>query len=127
MKTSWLPSVTTWIDRLSTSGASIRGVAAPARKPVQAKAAASVVPCSRRRRGVVAAFLRRPLCARWNCGGYGVANSGVKGRAARNPAAACSTSRSASRGPASCSPTGNPAAVRPQGTEIAGPWLRLKG
>jgi len=57
MKISWLPSVTTWMERLSTSGTVMRGVVAPAGKPVQAKAA--VAPCSRRRREGMGSVLLR--------------------------------------------------------------------
>ena len=51
----------------------------------------------------------------------------AQGQAASNPAAACSTPKSSSRRPTICSPTGNPAAVNPHGTEAAGLCDALKG
>ena len=72
-----------------------------------------------RRRGAYARLGVPPL--------YSAGRRSAHGRACSKARAACSTVRSAKRLPTTCSPTGSPASVKPQGTEAAGLWLKLKG
>ena len=64
-------------------------------------------------------------------GGAGAHETGgrrsAQGRAASNAADAWSTPRSAHRRPTICSPTGNPAAVKPAGRLAAGCPVKLNG